>query len=150
MGPMFGTTWGEDTFDIPYDESAVSASAPSLEWGLDWVSREPTTSRTPVCMGRGPSPRGVSPEPTWVERGLLPRMAAPKLGPDETVELLTRVLGAGQKDPDLSALSAALKTKLGISELKKPPPYHVPWCGTADHGCKELPRHPQLPHGHLS
>ena len=47
-------------------------------------------------------------------------MAAPKLGLDETMELLTRVLGARDEDPDLSALSAALKAKLGLSELKKP------------------------------
>ena len=40
MGPMFGTTWGEDTLQIPYDECAVCAPAPSLEWGLDWVSRD--------------------------------------------------------------------------------------------------------------
>ena len=31
------------------------------------------------------------------------------------------VLGAGDEDPDLSALSAALKAKLGLSELKEPP-----------------------------
>ena len=37
------------------------------------------------------------------------------------MELLSRVLGAGDEDPDLSALSAALKGKLGLSELKKPP-----------------------------
>ena len=49
-------------------------------------------------------------------------MAAPKLGLDETMELLSRILGAGDEDPDLSALSAALKTKLGFSDLKKPPP----------------------------
>ena len=42
-------------------------------------------------------------------------MAAPKLGLDETMEL-----GAGDEDPDLSALSEALKAKLGLSELKKP------------------------------
>ena len=34
----------------------------------------------------------------------------------------SRVLGAGDEDPDLSALSAALKTKLGLSDLKKPSP----------------------------
>ena len=49
-------------------------------------------------------------------------MAAPKLGLDETMDLLNLVLGAGDEDPDLSALSAALKTKLGLSDLKKPPP----------------------------
>ena len=31
-------------------------------------------------------------------------MAAPKLGLDETMELLSRVLGADDEDPDLSAL----------------------------------------------
>ena len=49
-------------------------------------------------------------------------MAAPKLGLDETMDLLSRVLGAGDGDPDLSALLAALNTKLGLSDLKKPPP----------------------------
>ena len=49
-------------------------------------------------------------------------MAAPKLDLDETMELLSRVLGACDKDPDLSALSAAVKAKLGLSDSKKPPP----------------------------
>ena len=49
-------------------------------------------------------------------------MAAPKLGLDETMELPSRVLGAGDEDHDLGALTAALKTKLGLSNLKKPPP----------------------------
>ena len=53
-------------------------------------------------------------------------MAAPKLGLDETMDLLSRVLGAGDEDPDLSALSAALKTKLGLSNLKKPQPTMSP------------------------
>ena len=35
--------------------------------------------------------------------------------------LFNRDLGAREEDPDLSALSAALKTKLGMSHLKKPP-----------------------------
>ena len=48
-------------------------------------------------------------------------MAAPNLGLDETMELLSRVLGAWDEDPDLSALSAALKARLGLSELEKPP-----------------------------
>ena len=48
-------------------------------------------------------------------------MAAPRLGLGETMELLSQVLGAGDEGPDLSALSAALKAKLGLSELKKPP-----------------------------
>ena len=47
-------------------------------------------------------------------------MAAPKLGLDETMELFSRVLVAGDEDPDLSALSAALK--LGRSWRDKQPP----------------------------
>ena len=39
------------------------------------------------------------------------------------MEVLSRVLGAGKEDPDLSALSAALKAILGFGNLKKPPPY---------------------------
>ena len=37
------------------------------------------------------------------------------------LELLTKVLGAGDVDPDLRALSPTPKTKLGLSDLKKPP-----------------------------
>ena len=36
------------------------------------------------------------------------------------MELLSRVLGAGDEDPHLSALSAALKTILELSDSKKP------------------------------
>ena len=70
----------------------------------------------------GPSSRTVAPEPTCVDRGLPPRMAAPKLGLDGTMDLLSRVLGAGDEDANLSALSATLKRKLGLSDLKKPLP----------------------------
>ena len=38
------------------------------------------------------------------------------------MELLSRVLGAGEEDPDLISLSVALKAKLGPSDSKKPPP----------------------------
>ena len=44
----------------------------------------------------------------------------------ETMGLLSRALGAGDEDPDLSALSPALKTKLGLSDLKKPQPTMSP------------------------
>ena len=53
-------------------------------------------------------------------------MAAPKLGLDETVELLTRVLGAGEEEPDLIALWAAFLRKFGLSDLKRPPPLTCP------------------------
>ena len=116
--PMFGTTWGEG-FEAPYGEISATTSNGSSEWEVDRISREPTPSLP--SRPRPPSPRGVCPEPVRVERGLPSRMAAPKLGLDETMELLSRVLGVGDEDPDLSALSAALKAKLGPSELKKPP-----------------------------
>ena len=116
--PMFGTTWGEG-FKAPYGEISPTTSNESSEWEEDWISREPTLSLP--LRPRPPSPRGLRLEPVRVERGLPPRMAAPKLGLDETMELLSRVRGAGDEDPDLSALSAALKAKLGLSQLKKPP-----------------------------
>ena len=116
--PMFVTTCGEG-FEAPYGEISATTSNDSSEREVDWISREPTPSLP--SRPRPPSPRGVCPEPVRVERGLPSRMAAPKLGLDETMELLSRVLGAGDEDPDLSALSAALRARLGLSELEKPP-----------------------------
>ena len=87
------------------------------------MSEGPTPPEEPKeheCLRPGPSPRAVAPELTCVDRCLPPRMAAPKLGLDETMDLLSRALAAGDEDPDLTALSAALKTKLGLSDLKKP------------------------------
>ena len=115
--PMFRTTWGEG-FEAPYGEISATTSTDSSEWEEDWISREPTPS-LPSRL-RTTLPRGVCPEPVRLERCLPSRMAAPKLGLDETMELLCRVLGAGDEDPDLSALSAALKAKLRLSELKNP------------------------------
>ena len=116
--PMFGTTWGEG-FEAPYGEISATTSNDSSEWEVDSISRERTSSLP--SRPRPPSPHGVCPEPVRVERGLPSPMAAPKLGLDETMELLSRVLGSGDEDPDLSALTAALKAKLGLSELEKPP-----------------------------
>ena len=124
LGTMLGATWGEETFEIPHGEMDWSASTLSSEWEPDWVSKGPSPPEEPKeheCPKPGPSPRAAAPEPTCVDRGLPLRMAAPKLGLDETMDLLSRVLGAGDEDPDLSAISAALKTKLGLSDLKKPP-----------------------------
>ena len=87
------------------------------------MSGKPTPPGEPKdrdCLKPGCSPRAVAPEPKSVDPDLPPRIAAPKLGHDETMELLSRALGAGDEDPDLSALSAALKTKLGLSDSKKP------------------------------
>ena len=93
------------------------------------MSGEPTPPEKPKdyeCPKPGPSPRVVATEPTGVDRGLPARRAAPKLVLDETMELLSRVLGAGDEDQDLSALSAPVKTKLGLSGLKKPQPTMSP------------------------
>ena len=129
LGTMFGATWGEDTFEIPHGEMYGLAPAQSSEWEPDLVSEEPRPAEEPKeheCLKPGPSPSAVAPEPTCVDRSLPPRMATPKLGLAETMDLLSRVMGAGHEDPDLSALSAALKTKLGLSDLKKPPPTMSP------------------------
>ena len=104
---MFGATWGEQMFEIPHGEMDWSASAQSSEWEPDWVSEERTLPEEPKeheCLNPGPGPRAVAREPACVDRGLPPRMAAPKLGLDETMDLLSRVLGAGDEDPDPSAL----------------------------------------------
>ena len=125
LGTMFGATRGKGMFEIPHGELEWSASAQSLEREPNWLSDESTPPEEPKeheCMKRGPSPRAVAPERTCVDPSLPPRMATLKLGLDETMDLLSRVLGARDEDPDLSALSAALKTKLGLSDWKNPPP----------------------------
>ena len=69
------------------------ASAQSSEWVPDWVSEEPTPPEEPKeheCLKPGPSLRAVAPEPTCVDRGLLPSMAVPKRALDETMDLLSR------------------------------------------------------------
>ena len=40
---MFGTTWGEG-FEAPYGEISATTSNDSSEWGVDWITREPTRS----------------------------------------------------------------------------------------------------------
>ena len=126
---LLGTMLAEETFEFPHGEMNWSSSAQSSALEPDWVSGEPTPPEKPKayeCLKPGPSPRAVAPVPTSVDRDLTPRMAAPKLGLDETMVLLSRVLGAGDEYPDLSALSAALKTKSGLSDIKKPPPTMSP------------------------
>ena len=121
METTFGATWGEETFEIPQGEMNCSASALSSEWEPDSVSEEPMPAeelKTHECLQPGPVPRAVAHKPTCVDRVLPPHMAACKLGLDGTMDLLSGLLGAGDEDPDLSALSAALKTKLGVFDLK--------------------------------
>ena len=129
LGTMLGATWGEETFDIPHGKMDWSASVQSSEWEPDWVSEEltpPEELKEHECLKPGPSPRAWALEPTCVDQGLPPHMAAPELGLDETMDLLSRVMGAGDGDPDLTALSAALKTKFGLSDVGKPRPATSP------------------------
>ena len=129
LGPMFRATWSDKTFEIPYRELNALASAHSSEWEPDGVSKQRAPSKEPKepeCLEQELSPRGVPPEPSCVERNLPPCMAAPKLGVDETMEQPSRVLGALDEDADLTALSAALKAKLGLSDLRKPRPTMSP------------------------
>ena len=103
LGAMFGATWDKETFEIPRGEIDWLSSAQSSESEPDCVSAEPTPPGEPDThdgLKPGPSPRAVAPEPTSVGRGLTPRMASPKLGLDETMQLLSQVLGAGDEDPD--------------------------------------------------
>ena len=128
---MLRATWAQETFEIPHGKMHWPSSAQSSEWEPDWVSGESTPPETPKeheCLKPGPSPRVVAAEATSVDRRLPPQMAAPKLGVDETMELLSRVLGAGDEDPDLSALSSALKTKLVLSDFEEAPTCYVPRC----------------------
>ena len=53
------------------------------------------------------------------KRAPLPHTNTPKWGPNDTVELLIRALRACEEHSDLSAVSRALKTKLGLAYLKK-------------------------------
>ena len=51
------------------------------------------------------SPNGLSPEHTCIEPGLPPRMPAPNLRLNNTMEPISRVLSAGEQDLALSAQS---------------------------------------------
>ena len=90
-------------------ESPLGADKESLEAAemfKDLESRAATPSLEPKISGsmKGPGvPRELS-----------------KFGLDETVQLQTKVLGAGDEEADLSVLSAASKTKLGMVNLNRP------------------------------
>ena len=69
---------------------------------------------------RAPTPSlRKEPKPVCVEQASPGVEVGPKLSLDEYVELLTR-------DTYLSALSAALKIELGLTDVKKPPPTPSP------------------------
>ena len=122
---MAGTikTWGEG-WEIPYGED--DSSIPTSEMFANCESRENATSLKKM------------PERVCVEGAFPPQEVAPKLGLNETVELLTRVFGASEEDPHLSSLSPALENKLGLSDGRKPPPHNVAWSRTTHHGGEEV------------
>ena len=110
----------------------------------DWESQAPT-----------PSLR-KEPESVGVERAFPPHQDTSKLRPGETMELLTEGLRATEEDLNLCAVSAALKTKLGLADLKKPPPTVLPGvqfltrdvkrflgiCSSPGNSCPSLVHHP--------
>ena len=60
LGPMFWAMWRYDTFEIPYDECDVSASAHASEWEPGWMPKEPTPSNEPSepeCLEREAFPK---------------------------------------------------------------------------------------------
>ena len=90
----------------PPTDLADTVSLPRRPRGPVWRPELPITSRSPeVC-------------PAYVKHPHLPK---PTYGPlDRTAELLAKLL-FGSEDPDLTALSEAVKAKLGITEpLPKP------------------------------
>ena len=91
LGTIFGATWGDKTFEIPYGEMDWPASALLPQWEPDWVSKEPTPLKEPKEPGSlkpEPCQSGVALGPSCLERALTPRMAAPKEGPYQDRPLL--------------------------------------------------------------
>ena len=82
-------------------------SIQTSEMFVDLESRAPT-----------PSLR-KEPKPVKVEGAPPPHQDSPEVVLHEMVELLTRALGGGEEDPDLSTLSVALKIEPGWSDLQK-------------------------------
>ena len=129
LGTMFRATWGEGMFEIPHGKTDWWASAQSSEWEPDWVSEEPTPPEEPrkhEWLKSCHSPMGSGTRTYMRGSRFAPRMTGPKLGLDETMDFLSGVLVVDDEDPDLSALSAAVKTKLGLTDLSKPPPTMSP------------------------
>ena len=100
------TDMGSCPYSGPPTDLADTVSLPRQPRGPVWRPELPITSRSPeVCPAYVKDPH--LPEPTY---GAL----------DRTAELLAKLL-SGSEDPDVSALSEAVKAKLGITEpLPKP------------------------------
>ena len=99
------TDLGSYTYSGPPSGRAETASLP----------RRPRPEYPRACC---PTPRAPEVGPTRVEEQHHPRLSYGAL--DHTAELLAKLL-SGSEDPDVTALSEAIKAKLGIAEpLPKP------------------------------
>ena len=99
------TDLGSYTHSGPPSDRAETASLP----------RRPRPEYPRACC---PTPRAPEVDPTRVEEQHHPRPTYGAL--DHTAELLAKLL-SGSEDPDVTALSEAIKAKLGIAEpLPKP------------------------------
>ena len=136
LGPPPQTEMGSFLYLVPSTDMADTVSLPRRPrvhqhpraWHLDL----PTTSRAPE---KGLDP--LHPEPTY---GAL----------DRTAELLAKLL-SGSEDPDVTALSEAVKAKLGITEPLPKPALLSPspgWSTLAD-DLKRSRVSRLLPKGHL-
>ena len=98
---------------------AVHGSRPRTDLGSYAHSGPPSTASLPRRLRpEYPTPRAPEVGPTRVEEQHHPRPTYGAL--DQTAELLAKFL-SGSKDPDVTALSEAIKAKLGIAEpLPKP------------------------------
>ena len=106
------TDIGSYLYSGPPTELADTVSLPRRPRGQAWRPELPTTSRnTEVC-------------PAYVKDS---HLLEPTYGAlDRTAELLAKLL-SGSEDPDVTALSVAVKAKLGITKpLPKPAPASPP------------------------
>ena len=97
----------EEEWEPPHRVHEEETSEETAALFEDWDSRE----RTPSIKRM----RTMTPAPPEESEEV------PRISLDKTVKVLAKVLGAGDDDPDLTALWAALKATLGLSNLKKPP-----------------------------
>ena len=113
-GPHHKRTWGSFCYSGPPTDLAYTVSLLRLLRGSTWRPELPMTIRTPeVCPAYVEDPH--LPEPTY---GAL----------DRTAELLAKLL-SGFEDPEVTALSEAVRAKLGITELLPKPALASPFPG---------------------
>ena len=119
------STVGDDG-EVPLD---ALGSPPQTEMGSSLYSGPSTDVADTVSLPRRPRvhehPRGWHPDlPTTsraTEKSLDPLHPGPNYGAlERTAELLAKLL-SGSEDPDVTALSEAVKAKLGITELLPKP-----------------------------